>query len=60
VDKTNACSLLRGVIIVEIVIFLLGGILVTNMYPQWMQASVFVIGSTLLVTVFVWLIVCKR
>jgi uncharacterized membrane protein required for colicin V production len=60
VNKTNACSVLRGVIILEIVIFLLGGILVTNMHPQWMQVSVFVIGGTLLVTVFVWLIVCKR
>jgi hypothetical protein len=60
VDKTNACSLLRGLIIVEIVIFLLGGIIVTNMHPQWMQVSVFVIGGILLVTVIVWLIVCKR
>jgi uncharacterized membrane protein required for colicin V production len=59
-DRTNACSLLRGVIIVEIVLFLLGGILITNMHPLWMQNSVFVIGSILLVTVLVWIVTCKR
>ncbi|OLS31469.1 MAG: hypothetical protein ThorAB25_02980 [Candidatus Thorarchaeota archaeon AB_25] len=59
-DRTNTCSLLRSVIIVEIVLFLLGGIFVTNMHPLWMQNSVFVIGCILLVTVLVWIVTCKR
>ncbi|MBY8999098.1 MAG: hypothetical protein KGD60_15360 [Candidatus Thorarchaeota archaeon] len=59
-DRTTACSLLKGVIIVEGVLFLLGGILITNMHPYWMQVSVFGIGFMLLLTVIVWLIICKR
>lgn len=59
-EKTNVCSLLRGVIVSEVILFLLGAIIITNMHPYWMQVSVLGIGSMLLLTVFVWLIICKR
>lgn len=59
-ERTKVSSLLKGLIIVEAALFLLGGILITNMHPYWMQTSVFGIGCILLITVIVWIITCKR
>lgn len=59
-EKTIVCSLLKGGIVIEALLFLLGAILVTNMHPQLMQVSVFGIGCILLITVIVWIIICKR
>lgn len=59
-EKTKVCLLLKGLIIVEAVLFLLGGILITNMHPYWMQTSVFGIGCLLLITGIVWIIMCKK
>lgn len=42
-------SLIRGLLIVEVVLLLIGGILVTNMHPLWMQQSVvLLLGSTVI------------
>jgi hypothetical protein len=59
-EKSTVCSLLKRGIVIEIVFFLLGAILVTNIHPYWMQVSVYGAGFMLLLTLIVWLITCKR
>ena len=46
-------------IVVEIVLFIIGGVFVTNMHPYWMQVSVPLLGWLFLVTVVIWFIGCK-
>ena len=45
---------------VELVLFLLGATLITNMYPLWMQRAVIVVGCILLITIAIWIGICKR
>ncbi len=59
-SRTDACSLLRSIVVVEVIVFFLGTLFITNMQPQWMQYSVYVVGLILLSTVIIWLIVCKN
>jgi hypothetical protein len=60
IERTNFCSLMKGVLVVEIVFFLLGAILVTNMHPRGLQFSVYGVGLLCLFTMIIWLIVCRR
>jgi len=59
VETTNACSTLSKMIAVEIVLFIIGGVFVTNMDPYWMQVSVLLLGWLLLATSVIWFIGCK-
>ena len=45
---------------VELVLFLLGATLITNMHPLWMQRAVIVVGCILLITIAIWIGICKR
>lgn len=52
-SRTDACSLLRSIVVVEVIVFFLGTLFITNMQPQWMQYSVYVVGLILLSTVII-------
>ncbi len=60
IERTILCSLLKGALIAEIILFLLGATIVTNMHPRGIQFSVYGVGLVLLFTVTIWLIACKR
>lgn len=51
---------LRLLMIIELVIFLLGAILVTNMHPLWMQQLVIVLFLLLILTAVVYYIGVTR
>jgi hypothetical protein len=59
-EKPNFCSLMKTLIVVEVVLFLLGGTTITNLHPLWMQRTVIAVGCILLVTVVAWIVICKR
>ncbi|NHI89015.1 MAG: hypothetical protein EAX87_05790 [Candidatus Thorarchaeota archaeon] len=59
-EQPKFCSLMKTLIAMEVVLFLLGGTLITNLHPLWMRRAVIVVGCTLLVTVVAWIVICKR
>ncbi len=47
-------SLIRGLLIIETVLLIMGAILVTNMHPLWMQQSVVLLLGITVVTALVY------
>ncbi len=47
-------SLIRGLLIVQIVLLVMGAIIVTNMHPLWMQQSVVLLFGSTVITALVY------
>ncbi|OLS29622.1 MAG: hypothetical protein ThorAB25_15610 [Candidatus Thorarchaeota archaeon AB_25] len=60
IERTNFCALMKGALIAEIVLILLGATLVTNLHPRGLQFFVYGNGLLCLFTVIIWLIACRR
>ena len=60
IERTNFCTLMKGVLVVGIVLILLEAILITNLHPRGLQFSVYGVGLLCLFTLIIWLIACKR
>jgi hypothetical protein len=60
IERSFFCSLMKKAIIVQMVVFLLGAILVTNMHPRTLQVAVYGVAFLLFLTVTSWLVACRR
>ncbi len=59
VEMIQFCPLLKRIIIIEAVLFILFGLVVTNMSPVWMLWVSYLVVFLFIVTILIRLIRCK-
>ncbi|MHA2066447.1 MAG: hypothetical protein ACXABY_18910 [Candidatus Thorarchaeota archaeon] len=53
-------QLVKYLLIIEIILFIPGAVLVTNMHPLWMHQMVYVLFSSLIATGTVYVLLSRR
>lgn len=57
--KRQYCKVVKRVLIIESVLFIVGGVIVTNMHPDWMQVSVTIMLYLVIATGIAWVVLCR-
>ncbi|MFW9884807.1 MAG: hypothetical protein ACFFEX_10520 [Candidatus Thorarchaeota archaeon] len=59
-DEVEIRDFMKYLLIIEILFFIPGGVIVTNMHPLWMQQMVYTLFLSIIVTGAVYVLVSRR
>ncbi|MHA2141237.1 MAG: hypothetical protein ACXADC_01795 [Candidatus Thorarchaeota archaeon] len=59
-DEVEIRHFIRYLLIIEVLLFIPGGVLVTNMHPVWMQQIVYVLFLSIIATGTTYVLVSRR
>ena len=59
-ERAMFCSLVRQATIVQIVFFLIGALVVTNMHPRTLQVAVIGVGILMVLTLIIRFVACRN